>query len=249
MIKVSEIARGKLESPVFDRPELEVSDLHLNCPGGQDNFGPNSRMFCEFLDLHSPEIWGLTLNGDINDIWECNDRAAIIRHNWEVERRIIRYPSRKKLLGNHDGEPGAPESEFVDETPLRHIWHGHQLDPACSGPGYVGKIASAIWAMIERDGLADELAWLRDAALGINRRLYPTAAERGADNAIWIADAAKRGKVYCSSAHTHHAQLVEIAPGRWYGNPGSWVNPGRGEAIEIDGRDIRLLEITMKEEK
>jgi len=158
------------------------------------------------------------------------------------------------MAGNHDPELARwplKQAYFPDALDLTRafIWHGHEKDAACSGPGAViSGVAAFAWGCLERLGLGPRLRSLKDRVEDWYRRRKGlravTASKRGDTNAVWVEDAIARDKALYISGHTHLPELVELGGGHWYANPGSWVEVGVGYAVEVEGIDISLVRIT-----
>lgn len=262
-IIVRTIADGVLARAIFEGPTLVTSDHHLNVHDGRDNF--QAELFVSWLMGYDPNRWGLVFLGDFVDLWEAGSLPPILRDNCGVLRLISFF--RKTLLkkGNHDEDleagdlPAALGIEMVEEFPEDGFvgWHGHELDPACSGPGAkFGKAATVFWAALEVLGLGARLEGWKDEILRRRKVNTRTASKRGDDNEAYIRDAIARAEaamragkeppIVVASGHTHKAQLYRLPglPGHYYANPGSWTRRGLGSALEIDGERMRLLEIT-----
>ena len=234
------IGEATSSNPIRERPFIAVSDLHENSAGKQDDF--QKGLFLEFLDAYPPERWDLFILGDWRDFWEDPRGSALLANNEDVERRIAQYRT-TVLWGNHDDMPGLPDEAYALETATLFAWHGHQLDPACSGYGTLAQVASFIWGGIERIGLARVFEGLKDRIVRAANRRIVTASKRDEGNEAYAADARTRGKPLYLSGHTHKAELVEWNPGRVYANPGSWTKKGKGYAVTVEGRIVRLLEV------
>ncbi len=254
-MKIKVLAVGNLVHDVWVQPFIAISDVHENSAGRHDNC--QARLLLAFLLAHSPAKWDLMILGDWRDFWEDLRGAAILSNNDWLERRIAMYRT-VVLWGNHDDVPGLSPAAYELEANGLFAWHGHQLDPACRGRGRLGKAASLVWAVLERLWLGRALRGVKDRVVRAAHRRIKTAAVRGADNEAYIADAHEREKVLYMVGHTHKPELVDMthkwtrwgkvefgsAPGRWFANCGSWVKPGHGYAVRVDGRKVELLEIT-----
>jgi len=262
-INIRVVAEGTLARPVFEGPTLITSDHHLNVHDGRDNF--QAELFVSFLMGYHPRGWSLLFLADLFDIWEAGSLPPILRDNAAVLALISFYRRKRLVAGNHDealcqadlpDRLGIELSDVIDETGA-FAWHGHQLDPACSGAGArFGKLATVFWAALEVLRLGPMLEGVKDSILRGRRRKSVTASKRGDDNDRYIQDALERvdlamdsgaeAPVLIFSGHTHEPQLLRIPglPGHYYANPGTWTRPGRGGAIEIVGTRIRLIEVT-----
>lgn len=237
---IRRIAELRLAKPVFDRRQIVVADPHLNGPGRQDNF--QRELFGEILDAFPPSEAGLIFVGDIFDRYECRSDKAICRHNADTLDRIADYEV-LAVEGNHDLPKKT--ARLVYETPLVWIWHGHQLDAACSGPGgWIGYTAGAVWGALERVGLAWAFEWARRLAVARTMKGRITASLRGGDNAVQRTDALARLRALYIGGHTHREELTRLRPGMVYLNPGNCSTPGRITFAEISGQIVRLYEAT-----
>lgn len=254
-MNIRTLESGTLLRPIFDRLTVVVSDEHQNIAGAQDDF--QAELFAAFIDLFPPGKVIIVRAGDNYDVSEGRNRAAIIRHNRQVNDRLglhdeIRVP------GNHDEDDAVPPEAYVYETPDVVIMHGHQFDPAFSGRwAWLGRAAARAWGWLEAHHLA--WRWGKDTMLRWLDRRVATIRRRGTGNDPFIFEAYRRDKPVFATGHSHKPQLRDLsipwyshelgvwltAPqGHYYLNPGSWTEKGRGYAGIIDGVNIRLVEVT-----
>jgi len=224
---------------VFERPTLVLSDAHTSSRGRHNNCQED--LLRGFLSDYGPARWDLVLLGDWRDYIEEPRARAHRRHNDWLERRIALHRT-VELLGNHENIPGLAADAYVLDTGSVFAWHGDALDPACSGAGRLDVFGSGVWSVLERVGLGSALGGIKRRIVD---RLRPTASIRDDGNAVYLADAMNRGKVLYLCGHTHRPQLVEWGPGHIFVNCGSWVEPGKGYAVTVDGRNVRLLEVSL----
>ena len=252
-MNVRTIAFGTLERAVFDHPTLIISDLHMNTSGKHNNF--QADLFLAFLGAYPASTWDIIDLGDHWDVWESGSLHRVISANVAVEAALSRF-HRIVTLGNHDGNIDQGDIDrWLALSVVTHLadkdnyWleHGHRLDPACSGKGrWVGRVASALWGAVERVGLGRVLGGIAAWVKRVYYRGRKTAAKRKDDNEEYITDAIGRECVLSATGHTHSPELLELPgqPGHYYANPGSWVEYGRGYALKIIGKEIKLLVIT-----
>ncbi|HUU54508.1 MAG TPA: hypothetical protein VMY87_06265 [Armatimonadota bacterium] len=247
------IARARLGAPVWDRVLVVVSDLHQNSRGGHDNF--QARLFKEFL-LQLIEENGrdmtLFIAGDRHERLEEPRGARLARNNLVVDRIMGRVDT-IDLPGNHDDVDGDRKYLYEFSTDKIHAWHGHQLDPACSGAGRLDKVGSAVWGALERVGLGKLLGGLKERALRAVMRRRKTASLRQDDNTLYIEDARARMEAARAEdrlpqllyvcGHTHGPQLVELGDGAVFANAGCWTRRGLGYAVVVDAMEVELIEV------
>lgn len=249
-MKVRTIKTGTLRCGVWPKPAILVSCLHENSSGGHDDFQKERfRAFLEWCRARYPERTTFIL-GDHYERLEEKYGAKIAENNWEVDL-VLAAEEVIDVPGNHDDVAGIDEQLKTFETRHMYLHHGDALDPACSGRGRLDRMGSLIWGGLQRMGLGRRLEGVRDSLTRWARRRQRTAAKRGDDNAVYVADAERRvaeeGRVLVVSGHTHCPDLVEFDleghPGCYYANPGCWVNPRASHAIVIEGTKIWLLEV------
>ena len=259
-MNVEVIATGRMARAPFDCPTLLASDAHMNRNGAQNNFGEeNAKLFRGFLGAYLPTAWRVILAGDWWDIWEALRLGLILTAN-DLTCALLRRYRVLCLKGNHDEDAVKqgiaryfPTWEFAEiiDTPDVRIEHGHRLDPACSGTwAWIGRAATFAWACLETVYVG---RLLRPLMRVVNRRRMTTARRRSG-NQVYIDDAVNRVReaqkegrqpqVLFAGGHSHKELLLEIAPGIYYLNLGSWTGKGVGYAAQIIGRDITLFRIT-----
>jgi UDP-2,3-diacylglucosamine pyrophosphatase LpxH len=253
------IARGVLAEAPFgpllpalsqSNGQVFLSDLHLNSEGGQDNC--QQALLRPYLASLRPGAV-VTVAGDGFDLLE-EPSYWRIQANCGATLSALNARRAFFISGNHDPNLAAwplRQAYFPEELDLSRafVWHGHQLDPACSGGATMAmRVAAFAWGVLERLGLGPRLHSWKDGVEEWYRRRRGrrarTASKAGENNAHWIADAIRRDKVLYISGHTHLPELVNLGGGHWYANPGSWVETGVGYAIEVEGVDISLVRIT-----
>ena len=245
-MKMELIASGRLPHEVLDHAGLFGADWHGNGAGAHNNSQPE--LIFELLSRFPAGRCRLYLAGDIVDLAE-DSWPRIFRHNELLFMEIAGYRG-VQVEGNHDPDlsrylytVGGYGLDVCQTYKTRHLYmsHGNEFDPWCSGPGgIIGLAAARAWGGIEYIGLADRMMWLRRWA---SRRI-PTASRRGEDNTLWKEKAAARSETVVVGGHTHDPELAEIAPGRFYLNPGSGVEPGELTFGLIEGRRIELWKLT-----
>jgi UDP-2,3-diacylglucosamine hydrolase len=155
--------------------------------------------------------------------------------------------------GNHD-RWGGPF--WRDELGAEFHPHGSEIDLAGfralvrHGDG----ITETAWgsrvlhAVVGHSMTARMFRWLHpDVGIGLVDRLAPHLAGRARDAAS-VDRAASRQREHAESVltarpdldlvvlgHTHRSQLVEVAPQRWYLNPGAWAEGQRYARVTQEG--------------
>jgi UDP-2,3-diacylglucosamine pyrophosphatase LpxH len=254
------IARVVKEFPLlellFDRPTIFVSDLHQNVAGPQDNF--QAGLFAWYLLSRTVCGRRVVIVGDRRDLWEAlafvprrggdretEVRAAIASRNSYTDMLLACFVV-EELNGNHDRLSAGDvwSAECVRWTDQTVVMHGHQLAPACSSAGWLGRAAARAWGIIEHLRLARALGWARDLAQGWYLRRTRTTRGAAGNEAQrdWVRENAGE-RVLAVFGHTHEAGLDQVGETIW-ANCGSWVEPGVGWAIEVEGRAVRLVTIT-----
>jgi UDP-2,3-diacylglucosamine hydrolase len=210
--------------------------------------------FLSFLE-QVPDLGdGLLVNGDLFAFWFAY-RRVIPRVGIQVVARLARLAERIPVFmtgGNHDRwggtfwerELGIRFSAASIRVPLAYgaalALHGDGVAEA----GWRGRIlhrvfghriTSAVYHLIHPDvGL-----WLVDRMSGV-------LADSSTDPAVFEA-AAARQRAWAERrlaaepevsllvmAHTHRPAAVQTSPGRWYVNPGAWMD---GHCFAVAGRD------------
>jgi UDP-2,3-diacylglucosamine hydrolase len=226
-----------------------VADAHL---GG---VAPEvESAFLEFLAAVPDYGDGLLINGDLFAFW-FTYRRAIPRRGTRVMLQLAKLAERLPVFmtgGNHDRwggdfwdtELGIRYSPDELAIPLGFgaglAVHGDGLAEA----GWRGRVLHTVFkhpvtTFVYRLIHPDVGFWLVD-------RLSGTLADSTRDRAILDAAAARQrawaeGRLQQSPeisllamGHTHRTAVVEVAPGRWYVNPGAWLD---GYAFAVASRE------------
>lgn len=250
-MKVRTLKTGRLRREVWPGALILVSDLHENSGGGHDDFQKDR--FLDFIGWcarrYPKSTREFLILGDRYERLEEPRGAKIAQNNWTVDRTLA-VEVVVEVPGNHDDVDGIDSSFTISEWSDFFAWHGHQLDPACSGRVRFDWAGSLLWGGLQKIGLGPRLEGVRDYLTRWVRSRQKTAAQRGDDNYVYKADALRRveddSKVLVASGHTHCPELTSIEghPGCFYANPGCWVDPRASHAIVIEGTEISLLEVT-----
>jgi UDP-2,3-diacylglucosamine hydrolase len=219
-----------------------VADAHLGVHPGADE-----EAFLAFLDAVPSMGDSLLLLGDIYDFW-FTYRRLIPRHCIRVTARIVELARRLPILmvgGNHDrwGDTfwGAETGVTFAPRTLRFAV-GSRTVVAIHGDGLHEERPVA--AMLNR-ALDTRLVIAAFNALPtvvgfrIAKRLGHNPASAAAHPEI-VDDAATRQLAWAKRelardpaidlllmGHTHRRATLEAAPGRWYMNPGPWLEEKR----------------------
>lgn len=228
-----------------------VSDVHLGYAPAEV-----SRAFHRFLE-RVPDLGDhLIVNGDLFEFW-FEYREVIPRGAFPTLQALGRVRSAGVQLtvtgGNHDRWGGAfwreefdaafhPDAVELDIAGYRAIvTHG-------DGVGDEQLSARALHAVVRNPITARVFRWMHpDLGIGLVRRLSPLLAGKARDESVVRryaeAQAAharrlleQRGDLaLVVMGHTHRAALEEVAPRRWYLNPGAFLEGLRFAVVEPDG--------------
>lgn len=225
---------------------LVVSDLHIGNP-----FSRASDSFGAFLDHARKNRYHVCINGDGLEILQtsfanlANDTVRVIDRIRAVLATGLKV---FYVVGNHDivlehyleswAEIRICPFLNVRSGSVRiRIEHGHLYDPffvkhprlydaltRAAGPLlHVYPDVYRLWSSYEK--LKDRFS---ERSAGVEPSAYHQAAEmllrRGFDAVVF--------------GHTHHAESVELLPGKRYLNSGNWMHGGT--YVQIEGGVLRL---------
>lgn len=237
---------------------LIVSDAHIG-------FGPPEveLAFHRFLD-HAPEIAEvLVINGDLFEFW-FEYHSVIPRLAFPTLEALARLRHRGMRLiltgGNHDrwGGPfyrdqlGAEfHADGTDATLAGfRSWIAH-------GDGLSGDRTSArVFRRVVRNPITTHLFRLLhpDLGYGLVRRMSPflggkteapAVREHATDRQVEYARALVRDRPEIRLVvlgHTHVPRIAELEGGRWFVNPGAWVDGRRFARIGAGGPTLECFD-------
>lgn len=233
-----------------------LADAHIS--SRQDD--PASTALQRFL-VQVPRLGNhLVINGDLFEFW-FEYRSVIPRHVfpvlgalWDVTRAGVRVTI---IGGNHDrwggrfwreqlGAAFHPRSAELDLAGW-HAFVGHGdgvMEPTLLSKALHGIIGHPMTAATFRILHPDLGFWLvRKSARILSRRRddqqeMRRAAAAQATTARELLE--RRTDLHLAVyGHTHWAMLEEIAPKRWYLNPGAWMNECAYAVVTPDGPELR----------
>lgn len=165
--------------PLVTTPDsrfVVFSDAHRGDGSVPDDFAANSLIFKCALDYYLAEGFTLIELGDAEDLWEIKridqiyithtsiyELPAAFHDNDPQQSRYI------KIWGNHDlywqdNEAALrrlfPDINMYEAAVLDghiRLWHGHQVDPSCSGArARITKfLVGKLWTTVKRFGFRD----------------------------------------------------------------------------------------------
>ncbi|MEE8572855.1 MAG: UDP-2,3-diacylglucosamine diphosphatase [Gemmatimonadota bacterium] len=228
-----------------------VSDAHIG-------HGPRepAEQFHRFLQVVPDLCDHLVINGDLFEFW-FEYRSVIPRGAYrtlEALSAVRRAGVRITVIGgNHDrwGGPfwreelGAdfhPHAAEIDLVGFRALLrHGDGLTES----QWTSRVLQAV---VGHSMTARLFRWIHpDVGMGLVNRMSPHLAGKARDTAS-VDRAAQRQREHAEAlltarqdldlvvlGHTHRSQLVEVAPERWFLNPGGWVDGQRYARVTEDG--------------
>ena len=232
---------------------MVVADAHL---GAADPSGEEA--FLAFLDIVPSLGDSLLLAGDIYDFWFTYKRL-IPRHCIRVTSRIVELARRLPVLmigGNHDrwGEAfwGAETGVTFHPRQLRFAigdravlaMHGDGVHTEHRVATILNRVLDSRATMAVFAALPSAVGFRVAKSLGhdpafaaAHPELVDLAVTR---QAAWaerlLQDDPSIGTLVM--AHTHRAALREVAPQRWYVNPGAWLHDRRYATVDASGVDL-----------
>jgi UDP-2,3-diacylglucosamine hydrolase len=227
-----------------------VADAHLGAAPADDEAA-----LLDFLDTVPREGDTLLLAGDIFDFW-FSYRRLIPRRHFRVTAALTTLTRRLPVAmigGNHDrwGDSFWREDAGIAFEPHRLrlpfgpgqvlAVHGDGLHEERPGAAWMHRATSspAVIAMF-RWLHPDRGFWIADK-LGHNLDYgvtHPDAVAAAAERQRRWAVAtlqADPGLTAIVMGHTHREAAVEAAPGRWYVNPGAWLDGHRYATLDHEG--------------
>lgn len=230
-----------------------VSDVHLGASPAATDLA-----FLDFLD-QVPSLGDcLLINGDLFDFW-FSYRRVIPRRNFAITAALAVLARRMPILmtgGNHDR---WGDSFWERDAGIRYA--ADRVSFAAAGRSVTAvhgdgltevHRTSAIMHRITRHRLTSWLYRIIHPDLGIwlvdrmSRHLAdstrdPAVLDHAQEQQVaWARDHLQRhpdvGVLVMS--HTHRTAAIEMFPGRWYLNPGAWVD-GQHFAV-VDGSGVTL---------
>jgi UDP-2,3-diacylglucosamine hydrolase len=227
-----------------------VADAHLRGAAASDE-----ERFLAFLDAVPTLGDSLLLAGDIYDFWFTYQRL-VPRHCIRVTARIVELARRIPVLmigGNHDrwGDTfWGPETGVTFEPRELRFTVGDRRVLAIHGDGVhkENRVAAMLNGLLDRPAviatfraIPPTLGFRIAKSLGHNPRYvaaHPEVVETAVRRqAAWAAAtaAADPSIDLLIMGHTHRAALEELDPGRWYLNPGAWLDGQRFATVAAAG--------------
>jgi UDP-2,3-diacylglucosamine hydrolase len=230
-----------------------VADAHLSA-----DTTANAEAFLAFLDAVPSLGDSLLLAGDIYDFW-FTYRRLIPRHCIRVTSRIVELARRIPVLmvgGNHDrwGDTfWGPETGVTFHPRRLRFDIGGRSVLAIHGDGVhqEEKVATLLNGLLDRPAV---ITTFRAIPAGIGFRIAKSLGhdpDHVAAHPELIDTAATRQAAWAEQTmlgdpqigvlvmgHTHRAALREIAPQRWYVNPGAWLDDQRYAVVAGSGVEL-----------
>lgn len=229
---------------------LIVADAHLGAAPAADE-----EALLAFLDEVPQRADALLLVGDIFDYWFSYDRL-IPRRNFRTTAALAHLARRLPVAmvgGNHDRWGGtfweqdagirfAPhrlEFAFGDRSAL--AIHGDGLHEERPGAAWMHRLTSSRAVIRAYRFLHPDFGfWIADK-LGHNLDFgdaHPTIVQAAAARQqAWATRTLEASPALGAvvMGHTHHPVAAECAPGRWYVNPGAWLDGHRYATLDAAG--------------
>ncbi len=253
-----------------DTKFIIMSDMHRGDGTGSDDFAHNSLIYKCALDHYLREGFTYIELGDAEELWENKTFEQIYITHTSIYDRIGEFHDSDqkktryiKIWGNHDIQwknnenilhrifPGICiyEAAIIDAgTAVRILlWHGHQVDPKCSGRGaaFSKFFVRNFWPGLQRCGLKDPTRAATNPGLSgeIDEKLYQLAINNDKDIDMIIAGHTHR-PVYENLSLTERRSIKtetaaasgigkKLKPEAVYYNTGSCVHPRCITGIEI----------------
>ena len=272
--------------PITLTPDTKIivmSDMHRGDGTGSDDFAHNSLIYKCALDYYLMEGFTYIELGDAEELWENETFEQIYITHTSIYDKIREFhdPDPKKtryikIWGNHDIQwkdnanilykifPGIRIYEtailYSPSKPGKRIllWHGHQVDPKCSGRGaaFSKFFVRNFWPGLQRCGIKDPTRAAVNPGLcnQIDEKLYQLAINNDKNIDIIIAGHTHR-PVYENLSLTERRSIQsgmatvsvrkKFKPEPVYYNTGSCVHPRCITGIEItiqgNAPDFKLI--------
>lgn len=232
---------------------LVVADAHLGAAPGADE-----EALLDFLDEVPRPGDAVLLAGDLFDYW-FSYRRLIPRRNFRVAAALAHLGRRLPVAmvgGNHDrwGDSFWRDDAGITFDPhqLRLEVGGRQL-LAIHGDGLHEERPGAAWmhrATSSRPVIAAYRLLHPDLGFWIADRLGNNLDYGVAHPEAVLAAAARQQEwarrqlgadpslAAVVMGHTHHPAAVAVEPGRWYLNPGAWLDGHRYATFDADGATL-----------
>jgi UDP-2,3-diacylglucosamine hydrolase len=235
-------------------PRLVIlADAHLGAAPAADEAA-----MLRFLDTIPREGDTLLLAGDVFDFW-FSYRRLIPRRNFRVTAALTVLAQRIPVAmigGNHDrwGDSFWRDDAGVSFEPHQlRLTVGDQHVLAIHGDGLHEERPGAAWM---------HKATSSRLVIGLFRSLHPDLGfwiadklghnlDYGVTHPAVVAAAAARQQQWAVSqlesdstlgaiimGHTHREAAVEVTPGRWYINPGAWLDGHRYATLGANGAQL-----------
>jgi len=239
---------------VEDTRLVIVADSHFGAAPAADEAA-----FLTFLDQVPRPGDTLLLAGDIFDYW-FSYRRLIPRRCFRIAAALTTLARRIPVAlvgGNHDrwGDSFWQEDAGIRFDPHRlewptttgpvHMIHGDGLHEERPGASWMHRVTSSPGVIATYRLLHPDLGfWLADK-MGHNLaygETHPEAVQAAAERQHhWaIGELARDTTIRALvMGHTHREAAVEVAPGRWYLNPGAWLDGHRYATLDADGAVLR----------
>lgn len=234
-----------------------VADAHLGAapPATED-------AFLAFLDAVPSLGDSLLLAGDVFDYW-FSYRRLIPRRNFRVTASLVHLARSMPVLmvgGNHDrwGDTFWDRDAGIRFDPHRLRFkvgghevlavHGDGLHEERRGATIMHRLTSSPFVIGAYRMLHPDLGyWIADRmghSLGYgaaNPGVLDAAARR---QGTWVRGALAADPAISAviMGHTHREAVEEIEPGRWYLNPGPWVDQLRYGVLDESGASIHSFD-------
>ncbi|MDA3835618.1 MAG: hypothetical protein PF495_19775 [Spirochaetales bacterium] len=244
-----------------DTKLIIMSDMHRGDGTGSDDFAHNSLIYKCALDYYLREGFTYIELGDAEELWENRTFEQIYITHTSIYDRIREFhdpdPEKTryiKIWGNHDiqwkdnadilrdifpgiiiYEAAILYSPFLSGKGIL-FWHGHQVDPKCSGNGaaFSKFFVKNFWPHLQRFGIKDPTRAAVNPGLcnRIDEKLYHLAINKYKNIDIIIAGHT-HCPVYENLSLTERRSTKKLKPEPVYYNTGSCVHPRCITGIEI----------------
>jgi len=251
---------------------IVMSDMHRGDGTGADDFAHNSLIYKCALKYYLGEGFTYIELGDAEELWENKSFEQIYITHTSIYDKLMQFhdpdPQKTryiKIWGNHDIQwkenpdilrdifPGISIFEAaLLKSPSSTgksmlLWHGHQVDPKCSGQGAVLSkfIVRNFWPRLQRYGIKDPTRAVANPGMcnQIDERLYQLAMNNNENIALIMAGHTHR-PVYDNLSLTERRSMEmkkapvsgirrKLKPEPVYYNTGSCVHPRCITGIEI----------------